>query len=223
MVIFVTLAGGRARHEDPIVYRARPDSTLCVFRLLQVLRYKNERITSRAEVFINDNGRKVNKNNSMMKELGRLVGVKDWHRLTAHGNRKKGVTDAAKASTGALHNKMARDHCRHTCEDSQKPYLKPGSEERAEFFNTLEGKVTVTQQQEVPKVGFFTGLTKGVVKGIKGLFTFGGTSEEKSTKREYSVQTADVMNENHRMIEFIKSEGLLEKWLSADQDKVSSK
>ena len=157
------IGGGRAKHEDPILYRARPDSTLCVFRLLQQLRYKNERITERDEVFINDNGRKVNKNNNIMKVLGKLIGVKDWQSLTPHGNRKKGVTDAAKASTGALHNKMSRDHCRHTCENSQKPYLKPGPKERAQFFDCLEGK-EVEEPAKVAKssgggmMGFFSSI-----------------------------------------------------------------
>ena len=80
--------------------------------------------------------------------------------------------------------------------------------------------MTEVKAKEVPKVGFFTGLTTGVVQGIKGLFSFGG-NEEKSSNREVSVHTSDVMNENHRLMDFIKSEGLLEKWLTADDGKVS--
>ena len=162
---------------------------------------------------MNDNGRKVNKNNNMMKVLGKKIGHKDWESLTPHGNRKKGVTDAAKASTGALHNKMTRDHCRHTCEDSQKPYLKPGAKERAQFFDALEGKIEV-QEAKVETTG---GGMYGLFNSVCGFFSWrkNKASETRDT-REESVKTADLMNENHKLLAFIKSEGLLEKFLSDD-------
>ena len=161
---------------------------------------------------MNDNGRKVNKNNNMMKVLGKKIGHKDWESLTPHGNRKKGVTDAAKASTGALHNKMTRDHCRHTCEDSQKPYLKPGAKERAQFFNALEGKKEV---QEVSKVETTGGGMYGLFSSMIGFFSWRQDKVGGDT-REDTVKTADLMNENHKLLAFIKSEGLLEKFLSDD-------
>lgn len=183
-----------------------------MYRLLQNLRYKNERITDREAVFINDNGRKVNKNNNMMKVLGKVIGYKDWQSLTPHGNRKKGVTDAAKASSGALHNKMTRDHCRHSCEDSQKPYLKPGAKERAEFFDCLEGK-EVEKPAKVVKspggVGMF-----GFLSSIHGFFF--PCRENKNNNREVLVEQSNLMNENHKLLSFIKSEGLLEKFLTKE-------
>ena len=209
--IFI-IGGGKALHDKPIEYRARPDSTLCVVRLLQELRYANKRISENIHVFIRDSGRKVHKNAAMMKELGKLIGLKDWERLTSHGNRKKGVTDAAKAGSGSLHNKLVMTHARHKCITSQNAYLKPGKEERESFFNALDGKEEVPLPQKEEETGGIWEWFGGIWRSAKGVFSF---SECKDMKEKgSSLIRSDLMNENNELLEFIKGEGLLDKYLT---------
>ena len=209
------IGGGKAIHDKPIEFRARPNSTLCVVRLLQELRYRNKRISDNDHLFIRDNGRKVYKNTPLMKELGKIIGVKDWERLTAHGNRKKGVTDSAKAGSGSLHNKLVMNHARHKCITSQNAYLKPGKEERQNFFDALDGKEQPLAVPEKEDKGGIWHWFGGILKSAKGVLSFTDCKEgKKENVGESSLVRTHLMNENHELLEFIKKEGLLEKYLT---------
>lgn len=176
----------------------------------------NKHISDNDHVFIRDTGRKVYKNTPLMKELGKLIGLKDWERLTAHGNRKKGVTDSAKAGSGSLHNKLVMNHARHKCITSQNAYLKPGKEERQNFFDALDGKDTSIEEPKKEEPGGILHWFGGIWKSAKGVLTFSDCKQGKKEKSssEMSLLRTQLMNENHELLEFIKGEGLIEKFHS---------
>ena len=154
-------------------------------------------------MFVMDSGRKVNRNSNLMKVFGKKLGIEKYNLMTAHGNRKFGVTKAARASTGSLHQEGVRQLARHKHISSQVPYLKPGRKERGDFFDALEGK------KEEESTGWFNPLT--AVKAFVG--SFFGRGEKKSTRlRELGVQNLELSNENFKLMQFLHVNGLTEEY-----------
>ena len=154
-------------------------------------------------VFVMDSGRKVNRNSNLMKVFGKKLGIEKYNLMTAHGNRKFGVTKAARASTGALHQEGVRQLARHKHISSQVPYLKPGRKERGEFFDALEGK------KEEETTGWYNPLS--AVKAFVGSF-FGGGEKKATRMRELGVQNLELSNENCKMMQFLHESGLTEEY-----------
>ena len=200
--LFFLTGGGKAPHFKPIEYRARPDNTICVVRLLGKLKRLNQRLYPRNQhVFVMDSGRKVNKNSNLMKVFGKKLGIENYNLMTAHGNRTFGLTKAARASTGSLHQESVRQLARHKHIGSQTPYLKPGRKERGEFFDALEGK-------KEEKTVWYNPVS--AVKSFLGSIFGGG--EKKDRVRELGMQNLELGNEICDMRQFLHVHGLTEEY-----------
>ena len=129
--------------KKPLLYRARPCQTICIVRLMLELRDICDAAfgTGRSQfILMNPDGTQLRKDGEVVREFGRRIGCQNWERLTPHGNRKKGISEAASASCDSMHQKSVQEHACHKNIGSQQPYLKPGSKGRGRFFDLLEGR-----------------------------------------------------------------------------------
>ena len=160
-------------------------------------------------VFITNKGHRFRRVDKEVEAFGRRIGIKDFHRMTWHSNRKQGITDQAhKAGEDHVFQKTVMAQSRHAHIGSQERYVQPGEAGLARFMDRLEGK-----EESDYGLKDYRKVLGGWAGGWEGLMW------KKKKVEELQMISSDLLNSKYRMAKFIHENGLMAEWEDAERER----
>ena len=200
--------GGKTRHNNFVEFRARYWFQFCIYDLLQRLRNMPGSVEGKF-VFMTHRGTRFRRVDKEVEAFGLRIGIKGFHKMTWHSNRKQGITDqATKAGEDHVFQKTVMSQSRHAHIGSQERYVEPGEAGLARFMDRLEGK-----EESDYSLKDYRKVLGGWAGGWEGLVW------KKKKVEELQMVTSDLMNDKYRLVKFIYLNGLMAEWNQAEQER----
>ena len=161
-------------------------------------------------MFMDNKGHRFRRVDKEVEAFGRRIGIKDFHRMTWHSNRKQGITDQAhKAGEDHVFQKTVMSQSRHAQHiGSQERYIQLGEAGLARFMDRLEEK-----EESDYGLKDYRKVLGGWAGGWEGLMW------KKKKVEELQMISSDLFNAKYRIAKFIYQNGLMAEWEHARQDK----